>query len=176
MDDYNSSPCDCKRERLELENKLSNLKDKAREFASALRKSTTGGGPKPEDPDETVIKMFDVIHGSSGDCLVGIGSRVESAAGISASISIEEYPEGREDMAIDRFDPSDTALSTEESQPQPGIGKKSVAGKSMYEYRKSSGKSCANAVAELQKSLLEEQVLLVRANRELMEDNGNESI
>ena len=59
--------------------KVGNIKDETRKYGTSIRYHETGGGPPPANPAIHVAKMFEIIHGTKGDILTGIGSSMESA-------------------------------------------------------------------------------------------------
>ncbi len=74
----------------EIKNRITNIKDKVRLYAKAVKFNLTGGGPKPEVPPAYVEKMYHIVYGSSGDSVDGIKSRVESGAHSAESIMEDE--------------------------------------------------------------------------------------
>lgn len=99
-DEFNGSPIDFKRSLEEIKSRIENMKKLARELATAMRKYETGGGPKPKDPESFIQKMYDIIFGTSGDSLVGIGSGMESGAGTARkSVDSEDDDEDESSFA-----------------------------------------------------------------------------
>lgn len=94
--DFNSL-VDAKRDIDEIKYKISNTKNDTRKYATALCRRKTGGGPKPPDPDAPIAKMYEIIYGSSGDSLAGIGSGMESGAGTAAAAAPSNDEEMDED-------------------------------------------------------------------------------
>lgn len=63
-----------------IRDKIENIKSLARKYSNALKYHETGGGPPPDVPSGFVLQMYDIVHGSSGDSLRGIGSGMESSS------------------------------------------------------------------------------------------------
>ena len=60
----------------------------ARKYGARLRQhlAGTGGGPPLADPEVAIASMFEIVHGSTGEGVVGIQSGVESGAEMSMHI------------------------------------------------------------------------------------------
>lgn len=160
--EFNQLAVDYSRKEEEIQKKIENLRDAVRRFVTASKQFQTGGGPKPNEPEKYIEKMYSIIYGETGDALVGIGSGVESGAGIAESIvespsavlSIESA--GSKSCADEHITDEPLVIA-----PEPSSKKRRV-----IEDRKSS--PSASDVTALQYRLLQAQLALVEENRELV--------
>lgn len=144
-DEYNVSPVDHKRDLEEIITKIGNLKNLVRKYATELKKWKTGGGPKPKDPPSSILKMYDIVFGSTGDSLVGIGSGVESGGGTASSIGRDEKETNAAAATID--DPLDQ--DEEQYSQEFGVGQEQpLIDTQEKESVKIGGKSEAPAVGQ----------------------------
>ncbi len=171
------------RELIEIQNQVSNLRQKVRDYAKAKKWNLTGGGPPPEEPPSFILKLFEIVHGSSGDSLCGINSGMDSGSGLAgmdsvsglagmdsgSSLAVRREPTS--DVDICSVSPTDSPLMEQLSSEDSASSSRHIAGRKTWvlkppftNYSRRSGNEAYREKAEL----IKQQVKLVKEHRELI--------